>query len=237
MYALFDFYEVQTRHHDEKVRLTGYYTPIVEVRRKKTGAFTVPLLRRPKRWLGHVPSSEHIFNGALANQGLEIAWCKSKKELHDAQLQGSCIIKFPDGSRKYLGFDGTNKYILSNRHDSLNITDQKPNDLGNAYVFFQERDTLAWGAAGFPLTKGYSIAVDQRVLPLGACLLARLPLRDTTTGVVKYIHRIVMAQDMGASIKTTNHIDLYCGAGEEGRAMVDQIHGFGKLWLLMPKVK
>jgi membrane-bound lytic murein transglycosylase A len=236
LYESFDFYEVQTSHRAEKVRLTGYYTPVLHASRKQTANYKIPLLRRPRSWSTNVPTTDEIFAGALNGKGLEIAWCRSQKEIKNAQMQGSCVIEFPDGKHKFLGFDGTNKTLLKNMSDSVTNDVQSNFDLGAAYIFFQEQDTLAYGAAGFPVTPGYSIAVDQSVIPLGACLLARIPLRDST-GVTRYTHRIVMAQDMGASIKSTGHIDLYCGYGKSGYQMVQQIAGFGQLWLLLPKSK
>jgi membrane-bound lytic murein transglycosylase A len=234
MYTLFDFYQIQTTLYKEKVRITGYYTPTIEARKKKTGAYQVPLYKRPKNWNTKVPNTREIYAGALNGQGLEIAWCKTQKQVRDAQLQGSCVLQYPDGTSDYLGFDGTNKSVLKNQADSTQENPQSIADLGDAYVFFQVRDHIAWGAAGFPITQGYSIAVDQHVIPLGACLLARIPLRDST-GQTKHVYRIVMAQDMGASVKSTGHIDLYCGAGDAGRQKVNTINGYGNLWLLLPK--
>jgi membrane-bound lytic murein transglycosylase len=228
LYAEFDFYRIQTDHQAEKVRLTGYYTPSIKVSRKKTAAFSVPLLRRPTQWQGAAPSAGQIHAGALNGKGLEIAWCKNQKALRNAQLQGSCMIEYPDGQVKFLGFGGTNKSLQQGSND------QNTDDPGNTYVFFQERGSNAWGAAGFPLTEGYSIAVDQQVIPLGGCLLARIPIRNEQ-GKTAYIHRIVMAQDMGGSIKSTGHIDLYCGVGEQGLKRVNQIAGYGQLWLMLPK--
>jgi membrane-bound lytic murein transglycosylase A len=233
LYELFDFYEIQTQNRSEKVRLTGYYTPVIEVSRKRSSRYVVPFLRRPKQWSGAIPTSEEIQQGALSGKGLEIAWCNSLKTLRDAQLQGSCVIVYPDGDKKFLGFDGTN-HTMHSTQDSMDLTSPLVNKAGKAYVFFQERDTLAWGAAGFPLTKGYSLAVDQQVIPLGACLLARVPIRDST-GRVQYKHRIVFAQDMGGSIKSTGHVDLYCGEGKEALEAIKKIQGYGQLWLMLPK--
>jgi membrane-bound lytic murein transglycosylase len=227
LYEYFDFYRIQTDQQAEKVRLTGYYTPSLKVSRKKTAVYSVPLLRRPTKWLGAPLSAEQIYQGALHGKGLEIAWCKNQKTLRNAQLQGSCMLEYPDGQRKFLGYGGTNKSLSQNADDDTT-------DKGKAYVFFQERGTNAWGAAGFPLTEDYSVAVDQHVIPLGACLLARIPIRDSL-GHTTYLHRIVMAQDMGGAVKTTNHIDLYCGVGAEGLQKVNQIAGYGKLWLMLPK--
>ncbi len=233
MYELFDFYEIQTIHKGERVKFTGYYTPTIQVSRKPNAKHVEAFLRRPQQWEGSVPSSQEIYDGALLGKGLEIGWCQTRKELLNAQMQGSCVVVFPDGKKKFLGFDGTNHTLL-HQVDSTSVHTSPDRIREKAYVFFKERDTLAWGAAGFPLTPGYSIAVDQRVLPLGACFLARLAFRDST-GRLQQVHRILLAQDTGGSIQGTGHVDLYCGEGPKALETVRQMHSYGRLWLLLPR--
>jgi membrane-bound lytic murein transglycosylase len=230
LYEKFDFYRIQTSHKAEKVRITGYYTPVLMVSKKKTTKYSIPLLRRPRNWSGDMPSADQIYAGALTGKGLEIAYCTSVKTLRNAQLQGSCMIQYPDGQQRFLGYGGNNRAIASSTDSTSTLSQPE----GRSYVFFQERGENAWGAAGFPLTQGYSVAVDQRVIPFGACLLARIPLRDST-GRTQQVHRIIMSQDMGGAIKSTGHVDLYCGVGEAGLKRVKEINGFAKLWVLLPK--
>ena len=63
----FDFYKVKTDLKKDKVRITGYYTPIISASRTRTEEFSVPLLRRPK---DHVPSPAAIEAGSLQGKGL-----------------------------------------------------------------------------------------------------------------------------------------------------------------------
>lgn len=235
LYEIFDFYQLQTNHSKDQVRVTGYYTPTIPVQKKKSSKYAYPLLKRPRNWKGPIPSSSAIYQGELNGKGLEIAWCTSMQTVKNAQLQGSCIIEYPDGKKRFLGYDGTNKTMLKTQSDTSEM-EQTPADLGKAYVFFQERDSVAWGAAGFPLAKDHSLAVDPRVIPIGSCLLARLPIRDSL-GVKRDAYQIVLAQDMGAAIRTTAHVDLYCGIGKEGLDRVKSINGYGQFWLLLPKEK
>lgn len=210
----FDFYQVNTDLKKEAVRITGYYTPIVKASHTRTADYNVPLLRRPK---SGTPSPEAIQNGALEGQDLELAWVRSKREVENAQLQGSCLIEFPDGNRQYLGFGGSVK------------------GKGGVYVFFTPIDDQVLGCGAFPLTAGYSAAIDPRFIPIGASLLAELPELNAAGKQVGTTYRILFAQDRGGAIKTTKRMDLYCGVGQAGLEQARRVNRYGRLWLLLPK--
>jgi membrane-bound lytic murein transglycosylase A len=210
----FDFYSINTDLNKDRVRVTGYYTPLIKASRTQAPDFQYPMLAMPE---SDVPSPAAIDAGALAGRGLELAWLSSRKELSNAQLQGSCLVEFPDGKREHFGFGG------SRRGD------------GGAYVFFKRVDDKVLGAGFFPLTAGYSVAVDTRYIPIGSTLLAELPNIDAAGRLRGYIYRIVFAQDKGGAIKTTKRIDLYCGMGQKGLQEARKINRFGRLWLLLPK--
>lgn len=211
----FDFYKVKTDLKKDQVRITGYYTPIIRASRVRTEEFSVPLLRRPD---DQVPSPAAIEAGALAGKGLELAWVRSQREVANAQLQGSCWVEYADGSREQFGFGGSVK------------------GAGGKYVFFQKmgsEDVI--GAGYFPLTAGYSVAVDPRFIPIGATLLAELPDMDAAGNLKGYTYRILFAQDRGGAILTTKRLDLYSGIGQKGLQEARKINGFGRLWVLLPK--
>ncbi len=209
----FDFYKVNTDLKKDRVRITGYYTPIIQASRARTGEFQVPILRRPE----HVPSPASIAAGALENKGLELAWVRTKKELANAQLQGSCWVEYPDGKREHFGFGGSVR------------------GAGGVYVFFTKVDEKVLGAGFFPLTAGYSVAVDPRFIPIGATLLAELPDMDAAGNLKGYTYRILFAQDRGGAILTTKRLDLYSGIGKKGLQEARKINGYGRLWVMLPK--
>ncbi|MCB9333361.1 MAG: hypothetical protein H6574_20045 [Lewinellaceae bacterium] len=91
------------------------------------------------------------------------------------------------------------------------------------------------GAGYFPLTAGYSVAVDPRYIPIGATLLAELPDMDAAGNLKGYTYRILFAQDRGGAILTTKRLDLYCGVGKQGLNEARKINGLGRLWVLLPK--
>lgn len=213
LFKTFDFYRINTDLHNDRVRLTGYYTPIIKAARERGGIYQYPMLRRPER----VPSPASIEAGALDGQGLELAWLSSKKELANAQLQGSCMVEFPDGQRQFFGFGG------AVRGD------------GGAYVFFTKVDGQVIGSGFFPLTAGYSVAVDPRYIPIGSTILAELPDMDPSGKLKGYKYRIIFAQDRGGAILTTKRMDLYCGIGQKGLQEARKINGFGRMWVMLPK--
>ena len=212
----FDFYSINTDLKKDKVRVTGYYTPLIKASRVQTPEFPCPMLRRPE---SGVPNPAAIEAGALAGKGLELAWLPSQKELRNAQLQGSCMVEFTDGKREHFGFGGSVR------------------GAGGTYVFFEDVGKTVLGAGFFPLTPGYSVAVDTRYIPIGSTLLAELPDIDASGKLKGYIYRIIFAQDRGGAIKTTKRIDLYCGLGQKGLQEARKVNRFGRLWLLLPKEK
>ena len=210
----FDFYGVNTDLKKDRVRMTGYYTPVIRASRVQTSEFPVPMYKRPD---SNVPNRAAIEAGALEGRGMELAWLRSKKELANAQLQGNCLVEFPDGKRQHFGFGGSVK------------------GKGGRYVFFTPVDDQVLGCGFFPLTAGYSVAVDPRYIPIGSTLLAELPNIDPSGKLLGYTYRIIFAQDRGGAILTTKRMDLYCGIGKQGLQEARKINRYGRLWLMLPK--
>lgn len=212
--STFDFYEVNTDLKHDRVRMTGYYTPVIRASRTRTPEFSVPMLAKPG---SNIPAPAAIEAGALSGRGLELAWLPSKKDLKNAQLQGNCLIEFEDGNREHFGFGGSVR------------------GRGGSYVFFTKVDNQVLGAGTFPLTARYSVATDLRYIPLGATLLAELPDLDAAGHLKGYTYRILFAQDRGGAILTTKRMDLYCGVGHKGLQEAHKINGLGRLWVMLPK--
>ncbi len=210
----FDFYKVNTDLRHDRVRMTGYYTPIIRASRVQSPDFQIPMLKMAP---SGVPNPKAIEAGGMAGRGLELAWLRTKKELQNAQLQGNCLIEFLDGKRKHFGFGGSVK------------------GKGGRYVFFTEVDDQVLGCGTFPLTARYSIAVDLKYIPLGATLLAELPDLDASGRLKGYTYRILFAQDRGGAILSTKRMDLYCGIGQKGLQEARKINSFGRLWVMLPK--
>jgi membrane-bound lytic murein transglycosylase A len=207
----FDFYRLNTDIKNDKVRVTGYYTPIIEARKTQGDGYEFPLLRNPDRSITHDTTAIHTFSESA------LAWVKTEKELTNAQLQGSCLIQFPDGERQFLGFGGSMKRA------------------SGTYVYFKKGGNKVMGAGSFPMTAGYSLAVDPKVVPIGSCLFAELPNLNKAGNLIGYTYQIVLAQDRGGAIKTSKRVDLYAGIGKKGLENARKVNKYGRLWLILPK--
>ncbi|MCB0558565.1 MAG: murein transglycosylase A [Lewinellaceae bacterium] len=243
------------------VRFTGYFTPVIKVRKEPKGPYQHPLYDRPLEWQGALPTREEIEGGnALKGMGLELAYAADKVDIYYMQVQGSGFVEYPNGQLDLLAYNGNNRYPYRSIEKYIADRDDiTPNNLSisgirnylkqyaalrdtilfqnPSYTFFtRKRSSLPKGAGSVPLTSGYSIAVDRRYIPLGSCLLAAFPVYDRKKNrVVRHEYRFLVAQDVGGAIKGPGHIDLYTGVGSEAAKVAGRINFYGRLWLLLPK--
>ncbi|HKY95143.1 MAG TPA: MltA domain-containing protein, partial [Kiloniellales bacterium] len=193
-------------------------------------------------------------NHVLANEGLELLWLRDYVELFFLQVQGSGIVRFPDGSRQRVGFAAANGLPFtavgkllkdSGKLQPGEVTAQgvmawlrqHPDEAwsfmkqNRRYIFFRMVDGAGpLGSQGVPLTPGRSLAVDPAFLPLGAPLW----LDTTEPGSDRPLRRLVVAQDSGAAIKGPVRGDLFWGAGEAALAEAGAMQQKGRYWLLLP---
>jgi len=111
-------------------------------------------------------------------------------------------------------------------------------DANPSYVFFRETpssDRLGLergpvGTLGVPLTAAYSLAIDARLIPLGA------PVYLATTQPLSKVplERLMAAQDTGGAIRGAVRADLYWGSGPEAGALAGRMRQQGRLWVLWP---
>ena len=141
-------------------------------------------------------SRSEISGGVLGGKGLELVWSAHPAWIMLLQIQGSGILRFPDGDFIKAGFNGANgrpfksvqkllidcgevpamsfkdfiNYLSLQGERELRLVDLNPR-----YIFFQPRpkDSPAYGAMGAGLTPGRSIAVDPKPIPLGITALLR----------------------------------------------------------------
>ncbi len=102
------------------------------------------------------------------------------------------------------------------------------------YIFFtKEHSKKVKGSGRVRLTEDYSIAVDRSVIPIGACLMAAVPI--VKKGKLTQELRFVLAQDTGGKVIGKGHIDMYTGAGKNALSKAKNLNYDGQLWLLLPK--
>ena len=86
------------------------------------------------------------------------------------------------------------------------------------------------GSLNVPLTAGYSVAVDRKVIPLGSLLWL-----STTQADGQPIVRPVAAQDTGGAIAGEVRADFFVGTGPEAGQIAGDMKQKGNIWLLWPK--
>ena len=94
------------------------------------------------------------------------------------------------------------------------------------------------GAQGVPLTPGRSIAVDRDSIPLGTpvWLDSTLPQNWSSLPLpVKYLRRLVMAQDTGGAILGAVRADFFWGWGDEALGAAGKTKQPLALWALWPQ--
>ena len=115
-------------------------------------------------------------------------------------------------------------------------------DENPSYVFFREIPAPAPGSLeaaidgpigtlGVPLLAERTIAVDARVVPLGApvFLATTYPLSQ------RPLTRLVLAQDTGGAIRSAVRAGLFWGAGDAAGREAGRMRQEGRMWLLWPK--
>lgn len=102
-----------------------------------------------------------------------------------------------------------------------------------SYVFFTRNPDSNEGPRGslnVPLTSGYSVAIDRKVIPLGSLLWLSTTRPDGSALV-----RPVAAQDTGGAIAGEVRADLFWGTGDEAGHLAGDMKQKGNIWLLWPK--
>lgn len=204
------------------------------------------------------PRAELLSSGQL--NGQEIVWVDDAVAAAFMHVQGSGRIRMNDGKVIRVGFAGTNDQPfksfaqwLLDRKEITRATatmqgiqawaeknPKRVQEMLNAnprYVFFRELPAShdasigPIGALGVPLTAERSIAVDTKVLPLGAPVFL-----DTTYPLSKKpIQRLMMAQDTGSAIIGAVRADFYWGTGDQAGSYAGRMKQQGRMWVLLPK--
>jgi len=192
-----------------------------------------------------------------ATRGSELVWVDDAVDAFFLHIQGSGQVQLEDGTRMRVGYADQNGYPFKSLGRALidngeiaperasmqgikawaRANPQKVQDYLNAnpsYVFFRE---LApdlpgpIGALGVPLTGERSIAVDARVVPLGAPVW----LATTWPNTAEPLARLMVAQDTGGAIAGGVRADFFWGFGDAAGSQAGKMRQQGRMWLLWPK--
>lgn len=196
------------------------------------------------------------FDGALQGQGTAVAWAKDLVDIFVLQIQGSGRLVYPDGTVRHILYAGQNghKYVSLGRvliergylqKEGMSMqrireflksnTELMPELLSSnpSYVFFKVDDSGPYGATGRIITPMTSVAVDRKLVPLGAVLFmdTTLPQPD---GAQARFQSLVLAQDTGGAIKGTR-CDLFCGSGEQAEFLAGHLQNEARMYVLVSK--
>ena len=264
--------------------VTGYYEPVFDGSTTRGWPYVVPVWGLPSD-LVDLPTSApgdvrrgrvvdeadgrsvvepywsraQIASDPQAQQVLSrhvVAWLRDPVDALFLQVQGSGLVRLPDGSLLRLSFAGDNgwpyrsvgRWLLDRGDLRGTVTMQiirawaqmHPDqvrqmlDANPRVVFFHAAPLRGpqrgpTGALGVPLTALRSVAVDRRLLPLG------LPLWLSTTVDGRPLRRMVFAQDVGGAIRGPLRADLFFGTGEAAGDAAGRMQSPGGMWLLLPR--
>jgi len=246
----------------QNVFFTGYYTPVLQIRRQPDKHFRYPLYQRPTIASGvELPTRREIDEGGvLQGRQLELGYSDDLLAVYIAQVQGSVSVHYVDtGEDVTLVYGGKNGHAYQSLGKAL-ISDGKipteqisveairryfaahPDQLTDylyrnpSYTFFKPMTSGPFASSGAEVTQMVTAAVDPTVIPHGAVLLAEIPNIDANgqwTG--RYDWRLLVAQDRGAAIRGAGRVDIYFGKGLSAEARAAQLKHYGRVfWLVHP---
>jgi len=269
------------------VLFTGYYQPVIEGSLVSTAVYRYPLYGKPadliaaeQVTLRPVPKTERVVGrlegesfvpyysrreiddlGSLRGRGYEIAWVKDPIELFFLHIQGSGILKLPDGRRVGVGYAAQNgrayrsigRLLIDNgKIPQEEMAMQRlrlylrehPEEMSEilayneSYVFFRFVEGPL-GSLEVPVTAGRSIATDLRLFPKGALAFieTREPVIDDAGRLAGWrpFSRIVLNQDAGGAIRGFQRVDLFFGTGDQAAAAAGYMNSRGRLYFLALK--
>lgn len=264
------------------VTITGYYEAEISVSKEKNDDTKYPLHLKPPdlvkvegldfdygRYdengnLVRYYSTEEIRKGAIDKHNVEFAYSKHPSHIMLAQIQGSAVIRYPDGNFDRIGFDGANgwKYVSvqkiltdcgeippMNFRDFIKYLSSQPLEreeklvnLNPRYIFFKFRDKNQppYGAISKPLIPHRSIAIDPNYIPYGivAYISSKKPISDENAQNIiefKKFSRFVSTHDTGNAIRGAGRIDIFWGNGNRAEIEASSMKANGEFYLIVPK--
>jgi membrane-bound lytic murein transglycosylase A len=267
--------------------VTGYYEPEIAGVRTRQPGFDVPIYRLPPDLVrarpgdaapnadGRMPLGRYDANGlfvpywdraqieagALAGQGLELAWAADAAELFFLQVQGSGRLRAPDGTIMRIGYAGENGWPYTGIGSVMNSQGligggpgqywgsmqgilryiREHPEQGRAlmqqnrsYIFFRDTTPTAASPVTGPVG-ALSVPVTPRVTLAVDPAFVPLGAPVWLTGDRPEIAGLWVAQDTGGAIKGANRFDSFWGAGAEARRIAGGMSAHGRALILLPK--
>ena len=284
----FFLYKAAGRRGSKKVLFTGYFEPILDGNLEPDVIHRYPIYRRPddlfridlglfrpkfhgqyitgridgQRLIPYYTRKDIAEGRVLEGQGLEIAWLRDPLDIAILQIQGSGIIRLPNGERIRVGYSASNGrpyrsigrymidmgYIESDRLSLQTIRsylkeypDIKEETLNYnpSYVFFTFLDNGPLGNIGVALTPGRSLALDNVLFPKGALVYIRCqkPIMGKDGDIAEWtpFSRFLLNQDTGGVIKGAGRADVFWGSDPYAELAAGHLKHKGELYFLVKK--
>ena len=256
------------------VLFTGYCTPILDGNLTADATYRYPLYGMPddlvkgkdgailgqRRADGAVapyPDRHAIeAGGLLKNKKLELVYLKDPLDAFIAHVNGSAVIRLPDGQEKRFGYAGKNgqpytslgaELVKDKRLKASEVSlpairewGRKNPDLlqeylerDKSFVFFLPIDGNPKGSLNVEVTAGRTLATDKTLFPRGAIVFVdcKLPMQS---GSRRY-DRFLFDQDTGGAIRTAGRADIYFGVGDSAEEIAGRTKAEGQMYYLFLK--
>jgi len=270
------------------VLFTGYYQPVMDGSLVRTDEYRYPIYAKPadlmtaeqvavsptmtvEKVVGRVDGEQFLPYytrreideiGTLGGRGLEIAWVKDPVDVFFLHIQGSGIIRLPDGKVLSVGYAAQNgrpyrsigRLLIDNgkvakeemsmqrlrRYLAENPSERSEIFAYNeSYVFFRVVQDGPLGSLEVPVTDRRSIATDSRLFPKGALVLIQteIPMVESSGQLSGWlpINRFVLNQDTGGAIRGYQRADIYFGTGDQAGALAGYMNRPGKMFFVVLK--
>ena len=284
--AFFEEHFAPALVHADQGLVTGFYEPEVDASAVRTDHFTTPLLARPAdltdvddlnrpadmdpylafarqalEGLVEYHDRPAIEQGALAEQGLEIAWLADPVDAFFIHIQGAARLRMSDGSLRRvtyaaksgqrftaigriladLGEIPLERVTMQSIRAWLAENPARVNEIlwqNRSFIFFRDAavDDPALGpvaAAKTPLTPGRSIAVDRLLHTFGTPFFIDAPKLTAFDDIP--FRRLMIAQDTGSAIVGPARGDLFAGSGDAAGDIAGVVKAAADFYALLPR--
>jgi len=270
-----------------EVLFTGYYQPVIDGSLIPTAEYRYPIYGKPadmitaeqvtltpaattEKVVGRLEGENFVPYysrreiddfGSLRGRGYEIAWLKDPIDVFFLHVQGSGILRLPDGRRIGVGYAAQNGRVYRSIGRLLIDNGKIPQEemsmqrlrrylqerleernaifaYNESYIFFRFVEGPL-GSLEVPVTAGRSIATDPRLFPKGALAFIETerPMIDDVGRLTGWqpFSRVVLNQDAGGAIRGFQRVDLFFGTGDQAAAAAGYMNSRGKLFFLALK--
>jgi membrane-bound lytic murein transglycosylase A len=284
----FFLYKAAGFNGSKQVLFTGYFEPILNGNLERDSIHRYPIYKKPddlinidlglfkakysgQRIVARINGREVVpyytkkditHGNALEGKNLEIAWLEDPLDVAILQIQGSGIIKLPDGETIRVGYHASNghpyksigRYMIDKgyieaadmslqairsylkRHPGVkdDVLHYNP-----SYVFFRLTDEGPLSNIAVPLTPGRSLALDNILFPKGALTYIRCqkPIIGKDGDIAGWapFSRFFLNQDTGGAIKGAGRADIFWGNSRYAELAAGHLKHKGEMYFLVQK--